>query len=97
METLKAMTAKLGAPKIEGKEAVGGRDAPAVYFGTTKINNNFDIVDAVGKEDGQGMTATLCVKGGGRIHPFSTSVPKRKRTSDRYWFGRTCARIDQGG
>jgi hypothetical protein len=52
METLEAMTAKLGAPKLEGHDAVGGKDAPALYFGTTKINNNFDIVDAVGKEDG---------------------------------------------
>ena len=59
METLKTMTAKLGAPKVEGKEAVGGKGAPALYFGTTKINNDFDIVDAVGKEDGKGMTATL--------------------------------------
>jgi hypothetical protein len=48
METLKAMTAKLGTPKLEGTEAVGGREAPALYFGTTKINNTFDIVDAVG-------------------------------------------------
>src|SRR5262249_28108546 len=52
METLKTMTAKLGTPKLEGNEAVGGKDAPVLYFGTTKINNNFDIVDAVGKEDG---------------------------------------------
>jgi hypothetical protein len=29
MESLKAMTAKLGAPKLEGKEAVGGKEAPA--------------------------------------------------------------------
>ena len=28
METLKAMTAKLGAPKLEGREAVGGKDHP---------------------------------------------------------------------
>jgi hypothetical protein len=28
METLKAMTAKLGAPKLEGNEAVGGKEAP---------------------------------------------------------------------
>ena len=28
MESLKAMTAKLGAPKLEGKEAVGGKEAP---------------------------------------------------------------------
>jgi hypothetical protein len=59
MESLKGMTAKLGTPKLEGSEAVGGKDAPALYFGTTKINNTFDIVDAVGKEDAQGMTATL--------------------------------------
>jgi len=76
METLKAMTAKLGAPKLEGKEVVGGKDAPALYFGTTKINNNFDIVDAVGKEDGKGMTATLFVKGGDEYIRVSTSVPK---------------------
>src|SRR6516164_11814213 len=53
MQTLKVMTAKLGKPKLEGQEAVGGKDAPGLYFGTTKINNNFDIVDAVGKKDGQ--------------------------------------------
>ena len=76
METLKALTAKLGAPKLEGKEAVGGKDAPALYFGTTKINNNFDIVDAVGKEDGKGMAATLFVKGGDEYIRVSTSVPK---------------------
>jgi Cache 3/Cache 2 fusion domain len=76
METLKAMTTKLGAPKVEGQEAVGGKDAPALYFGTMKINNNFDMVDAVGKEDGQGMTATLFVKGGDEFIRVSTSVPK---------------------
>ena len=76
MESLMAMTAKLGAPKLEGKEAVGGKDAPALYFGTSKINNNFDIVDAVGKEDGNGMTATLFAKSGDEYVRVSTSVPK---------------------
>jgi cache 3/cache 2 fusion protein len=76
MELLKSMTAKLGAPKIEGSESVGGKDAPALYFGATKINNNFDIVDAIGKEDGQGMTATLFVKGGDEYIRVATSVPK---------------------
>lgn len=76
METLKAMTAKLGAAKVDGKEAVGGKDAPALFFGATKINNNFDVVDAVGKEDGKGMTATLFVKGGDEYIRVSTSVPK---------------------
>jgi hypothetical protein len=76
MGTLKGMAAVLGAPKLEGTEAVGGKEAPALYFGTTKINNNFDIVDAVGKEDGKGMTATLFAKGGEEYIRVSTSVPK---------------------
>jgi len=76
MGSLKAMTAKLGPPKIEGKEAVGGKEAPALYFGTTKINNNFDVVDAVGKEDGKGMTATLFAKSGDEYIRVSTSVPE---------------------
>jgi hypothetical protein len=76
MESLKAMTAKLGAPKLAGSETVGGKEAPALYFGTTKINNNFDIVDAVGTEDGKGMTATFFAKGGDEYIRVSTSVPK---------------------
>ena len=76
MGTLKSMTEKLGAPKLEGSEAVGGKEAPALYFGTTKINNNFDIVDAVGKEDGKGMTATLFARGGDEYIRVSKSVPK---------------------
>ena len=76
MELLKSMTAKLGAPKIEGMEAVGGKDAPALYFGSTKMNNNFEIVDAIGKEDGKGMTATLFVKSGDEYIRVATSVPK---------------------
>jgi hypothetical protein len=76
MELLKSMTAKLGAPKIEGRESVDGKDAPALYFGSTKVNNNFEIVDAVGKEDGKGMTATLFVKSGDEYIRVATSVPK---------------------
>lgn len=76
LDSLKSMSAKLGAPKLEGKEAVGGKDAPALYFGSTKINNNFDIVDAVSKEDGKGMTATFFVTSGDEYIRVSTSVPK---------------------
>lgn len=76
LASLKAMASKLGAPKLEGKEAVGGKDAPALYFGSAKINNNFDVVDAVSKEDGKGMTATFFVKGGDEYIRVSTSVPK---------------------
>jgi hypothetical protein len=76
MASLKAMAAKLGAPKLEGKEVVGGKDAPALYFGSTKINNNFELVDAVSKEDGKGMTATFFVKSADEYVRVSTSVPK---------------------
>ncbi len=76
MASLKAMTAQLGAPKIDGRQAVGGKDAPGLYFGSTLMNNNFEIVDAIGKEDGRGMTATLFVKGGDEYIRVSTSVPK---------------------
>jgi len=76
MASLKTMAAKLGAPKVEGKEAVGGKDAPGLYFGSSKINNNFDLVDAVSKEDGKGMTATFFVKSGDEYVRVSTSVPK---------------------
>ena len=76
METLKAMTAKLGPPKLEGKDPVGDKEAPGLYFGKTKINNSFDIVDAVGVRDGKGMTATLFAKGGDEYIRVSTSVPK---------------------
>jgi len=76
MATLKDQTAKLGAPKIEGKDAVGGKDAPALYFGSTKMNNNSAVVDEVAKEGGKGMAATLLVKGGDEYIRVATTVPK---------------------
>ena len=64
-----------------------------LYFGTTKINNNFDIVDAVGKEDGKGMTATLFARGGGRIYSRLNECAKTRRQWPSGWhsFGRTGA------
>jgi hypothetical protein len=64
MEALKDKTAKLGPPKIQGIENVGGKSAPALYFGSTKMNNNFTIVDEVATEGGPGMAASLFVKAG---------------------------------
>ena len=75
MEALKAGTAKLGVPKIEGTDAVGGKDAPALYFGSTKMNNNFAVVDEIAKDGGQGMAATLFVKGGDEYIRVATNVP----------------------
>ena len=74
MAALKAATAKLGAPKVDGTEAVSGKSASALYFGTTKINNNFQIVDAIVKE--HGGTATLFAKTGDEYVRVSTNVPK---------------------
>ena len=76
MAALKDKTAKLGAPKVEGMDPVGGKDAPALYFGSTKMNNNFSVVDEVANEDGRGMAATLFVKGGEEDRRVATNVPK---------------------
>jgi Cache 3/Cache 2 fusion domain len=71
---LKAKTAKLGAPKIDGKDSVADKDVPALYFGTTKMNNFFDVVDDVVKENGG--TATLFVKFGDEYVRVATNVKK---------------------
>ena len=76
MAALKEKTAKLGAPKVEGTDPVGGKDAPALYFGSTKMNNNFTVVDEVAQEGGRGMTATLFVKDGEDYKRVATNVPK---------------------
>ena len=77
MAALKDQTTKLGAPKIDGKDAVGGRDAPALYFGSTKMNNNFSVVDAVAEEGGRGTAATLFVKSGDDYIRVATNVSMR--------------------
>jgi hypothetical protein len=77
MAALKDQTTKLGAPKIEGQDPVGGRDAPALYFGLTKMNNNFSVVDAVAEQGGRGMAATLFVKSGDDYIRVATNVSTR--------------------
>ena len=77
MAALKDQTTKLGAPKIYGNDAVGGRDAPALYFGSTKMNNNFSVVDAVAEEGGRGMAVTLFVKSGDDYIRVATNVSTR--------------------
>ena len=74
MAALQAKTAKLGAPKIEGDDPVAGKNAPALYFGTTKMNNSFDVVDGVVKENGG--TATLFVQSGEEYVRVTTNVKK---------------------
>jgi Cache 3/Cache 2 fusion domain len=74
MAALIAQTGKLGAPKIEGMDPVGGKSAPGLYFGTSKMNNSFDVVDEVVKE--HGGTATLFVKAGDGYVRVATNVKK---------------------
>ena len=74
MELLESTANKLGSPKIEGTDAAAGKQVPAIYFGATKINNNFDLVDDVVKQ-AQG-TATIFVKSGDEYVRVSTNVKK---------------------
>jgi hypothetical protein len=76
---LDARLAKIGAPKIEGTDTAGDKTVPAMYFGERKINNNYDVVDAVRKA--HDATATVFVKDGDEFIRVSTNVltPEGKR------------------
>ena len=73
MAILKAETAKLGAPKAEGTDQTADKTTPGLYFGSTKVNNDFTVVDRVKAE--AGGTATLFVKSGDDYVRVSTNVP----------------------
>jgi hypothetical protein len=74
MEILIIKTEKLGAPRLEGKDSVAGKEVPGLYFGATKMDNFFDVVDEVVKENGG--TATLFVKAGDEYVRVATNVKK---------------------
>jgi hypothetical protein len=74
MDILKSMAEKMGPPKIEGSDTVAGKQVPAIYFGSTKMNNNFDVVDEVVKQ--AGGTATIFVKSGDEYVRVATNVKK---------------------
>jgi hypothetical protein len=76
---LDARLAKLGPPKIEGTEKAGDKEVGAIYFGSRKINNNFDVVDEIKKS--HGATATVFVRSGDEFVRVSTNVltPEGKR------------------
>ena len=76
---LDARLAKIGAAKVDGTEKVGDKTVPALYFGERKINNNYDVVDAVRKA--HNATATVFVKDGDEFVRVSTNVltPEGKR------------------
>ena len=74
MQLLKSKAATLGEPAVKGEEAVSGKNAPALYFGETKVNNNFALVDEVQKQ--AGGTATIFVKSGEEFIRVATNVKK---------------------
>ncbi len=76
---LDARLAKIGAPKVDGTDKLGDKTAPALFFGERKINNNFDVVDAIRKA--HSATATVFVKDGDEFVRISTNVltPEGKR------------------
>jgi Cache 3/Cache 2 fusion domain len=71
---LKSKSEKLGPAKIEGTDMVDGKAVPAVFFGATKMNNNFTLVDQIAKE--VGGTATIFVKSGADYVRVATNVKK---------------------
>lgn len=74
MASLKSKAEKMGPAKVEGTDTVAGKTVPAVFFGSTKQNNNFDLVDEVVKE--HGGTATIFVKSGEEYVRVATNVKK---------------------
>jgi hypothetical protein len=74
MAALKSKAEKIGPAKIEGTDTVAGKTVPAVFFGSKKQNNNFDLVDEVVKE--HGGTATIFVKSGEEYVRVATNVKK---------------------
>jgi hypothetical protein len=74
MQLLKSKAATLGVPSVKGEDAVAGKIVPALYFGETKMNNNFQLVDEVQKE--RGGTATIFVKSGDEFVRVTTNVKK---------------------
>ena len=76
---LDARLAKIGAVKIDGTDTAGDKTVPAIFFGDRKINNNYDVVDAIRKA--HQATATVFVKSGDEFVRVSTNVltPEGKR------------------
>jgi hypothetical protein len=78
MAALIARTEILGPPRLEGRDRVAGKDVPALYFGNTRMNNSFDLVDEVAKEEGG--AASLFVKSGGQYIRVATNAKKNDGT-----------------
>lgn len=74
MSLMKEKAQALGAAKLDGIENVGGKTVPALFFGTTKMDGNFTLVDDIVKA--VGGTATLFVRSGEDYVRVATNVKK---------------------
>ncbi len=76
---LDARLARIGTAKIDGTAVVAGEAVPAIFFGERRINNNYDVVDAIRRS--HNATATVFVKHGDEYVRVSTNVltPDGKR------------------
>jgi len=74
MAALIAGTETLGPPRLVGRDPVGGKDVPALCFGSTKMNNSFDLVDEVAKK--AGGAASLFAKSGSEFVRLATNARK---------------------
>ncbi|MBC7624021.1 MAG: Cache 3/Cache 2 fusion domain-containing protein, partial [Aeromicrobium sp.] len=72
IDSLDAKLGKLGAPKVEGTAKVGEKDLPGLFFGSRRINSNYDVVDDIKKTTG--AAATVFVKDGEEFVRVSTNV-----------------------
>ena len=64
---------QIGCARVEGTDQTADKTTPGLYFGSTKVNNDFTVVDRVKAE--AGGTATLFVKSGDDYVRVSTNVP----------------------
>jgi len=78
MELLKSKAAALGTPSVAGEDTVAGKTVPILYFGNTKMDNNFALVDEVQQK--MGATATFFVKNGDEFVRVATNVKKEDGT-----------------
>ena len=74
MASLVSESEKYGLAKVEGKETIDGRDVPVLYFGSNRMNDFVDVVDAVTGQNGG--TATLFVKSGDDFVRVTTNVKR---------------------
>ena len=88
--------AKIGPAKIEGTEKAGAdKTAPALYFGTRKINNNYDAVDDIKKSSGATATVSFTIHLTGKV--WTPPLPRSIHAENYANFHWTARRSEKTG